>query len=294
MKKKQDIEGYINLFLQHIQVERNLSKNTIEAYTRDLEKFRKFLSEKGYSFNRMKDDSITSFILFLKKIDLSSSTIVRILSSIRNFYKFLLCHNLIKNSSLLIESPKIERPLPNVLSIQEITNIINSASSKDIKIRDIAIIELLYGAGLRVSEITGIKIEDISFENNSLRIRGKGGRERIAFLNKNSLEAIKKYLKERSAKKKAGVSSYLFINNRGEKISRQSIWKIIKKTSCVEKNVSPHTYRHSFATHLLERGLDLRIVQELLGHKTLATTEIYTHISRKHVKEIYKKFHPRS
>ena len=294
MKKKQDIEGYINLFLQHIQVERNLSKNTIEAYTRDLEKFRKFLSEKGCSFNRMKDDSITSFILFLKKIDLSSSTIVRILSSIRNFYKFLLCHNLIKNSSLLIESPKIERPLPNVLSIQEITNIINSASSKDIKIRDIAIIELLYGAGLRVSEITGIKIEDISFENNSLRIRGKGGRERIAFLNKNSLEAIKKYLEERSTKKKAGVSSYLFINNRGEKISRQGIWKIIKKTSCVEKNVSPHTYRHSFATHLLERGLDLRIVQELLGHKSLATTEIYTHISRKHIKEIYKKFHPRS
>lgn len=294
MKKKEDLTGHINLFLQHLQVERNLSGNTLAAYSEDLKKFSGFLREKGYTLNQISDGEITGFILSLKKRGLSSATIVRILSSVRNFYKFLSAHELIKKTSLVIESPKIQRDLPDILSKEEVSHIINSAFSKGYKMRDIAIIELIYGAGLRVSEITALKLEDISFESSSLRITGKGNRERIAFLNKNSLEALKKYMEERTGKKKSGVSSYLFINNKGSRISRQSIWKIIKKVSAIGRNVSPHTYRHSFATHLLEAGLDLRIVQELLGHKTLATTEIYTHINKKQIKSVYKKFHPRS
>ncbi|HNS32236.1 MAG TPA: tyrosine recombinase [bacterium] len=294
MKNKNQLEQYVKYFLQHLRVERNLSENTLEAYSRDIQKFTDFLTKKGYTLRNMETGSMTLFILYLKRFSLSSSTIVRTLSTVRSFYKFLVGHKLIKTSSFLIESPKIERALPEILSRDEISQIITSASMKKGKIRDLAIIELLYGAGLRVSEITGIKIEDISLENGTIRIRGKGNRERIAFLNRNSQDAIKKHIEERAAGKKSGITSYLFINNRGGKISRQTIWKIIKKSSPAEKNVTPHTYRHSFATHLLEEGLDLRIVQELLGHKTLATTEIYTHINKRHIKKIYKKYHPRS
>ena len=291
---KNDFDKLRDFFLQHLQVEKNLAKNTIEAYSQDFIKFKEFLQEKKIPLQKIDNEYITSFILFLKKKNLSSATIVRILSTVRNFYNFLIGHNLIKNPHFFIESPKIERSLPEVLTQEEVSATIDSAISKKVKMRDIAIIELLYGAGLRISEISEIKIENIIFENSTLKIKGKGKKERIAFLNKNSIEAIKRYLPERSLKKNAGVSSYLFINNRGKKISRQSLWKIIKKLNITEKNVTPHTFRHSFATHLLEEGLDLRIVQELLGHKTLATTEIYTHINKKQIKKIYKKFHPRS
>ena len=294
MKQKEDLKHLIEIFFQHLQVERNLSKNTLKSYTSDINKFTNFLKTENLSFRKADNEVITLFIVFLKKKNLSSSTIIRTLSTIRNFYKFLIGHRFLKKPYFLIESPKIERQLPDILSQEEITTTINIAYLKKFAKRDIAILELLYGAGLRVSEIVEIKLEDISFDNNTVKIRGKGDRERIAFLNPNSTKAIKEYLTERAQKKNAGVSSYLFINNRGKKISRQTIWKIIKTLNITDKNVSPHTYRHSFATHLLEAGLDIRIVQELLGHKSLATTEIYTHISKKHIKSINKKFHPRS
>jgi len=294
MKKKEEIARHKEFFLQHLRVERNLSQNTIEAYSCDLDKFGRFLEESGHSLNKISGEEVTLFIMFLKKHGLSPSTIVRILSSVRNFYRFLSGHNLVKNPSLIIESPRIRRALPEILTKEEISGIIGSALSQGHKKRDIALIELIYGAGLRVSEITSIKLEDISFEKGTMKIRGKGNRERIAFLNKNSVEAVKKYMEERAAGKKPAESGWLFVNNRGSRLSRQSVWKIVKRISAAGKCVTPHTYRHSFATHLLEAGLDLRIVQELLGHKTLATTEIYTHINKKQIKTVYKKFHPRS
>lgn len=283
-------------FLKHIEVERNLSKNTVAAYMSDLEKFGEFLSLNNYTLEDINSEGITKCILFLKKRGLSSSSVVRTFSAVRGFYKFLAGQGMIKRNLMPeIESHKVERVLPEVLSKEEISTLIKNLSEKD-KVRNVAIIELIYGAGLRVSELTDIKLEDINFEKGYIKIKGKGSRERLVFLNKNALSAIDHYLRER-ADTKTGSSVWLFPNRGSKKISRQSIWKIVKKVSVylpVEKRVSPHTFRHSFATHLLEGGLDLRIVQELLGHKSLATTEIYTHLNRKHIHSVYKKFHPRA
>jgi len=295
MKEPKELKDY---FLQHLQVERNLSRNTVAAYSEDLKKLLNFLHVNNYRLAGLDSEKIISFILFLKKQGLSSSTIVRTLSSVRNFYKFLAGQGIMKTDSLpLIESPKVHRTLPEVLNKDEVNLLIKNITGTRDNIRNLAMIELIYGAGLRVSEASGIRIADINFEKNSIRITGKGSRERIVFMNRNSLAATQRYLEARNKMKKAAASPYLFVNNRGGKISRQSIWKLIKKLNALSstgKNVYPHTLRHSFATHLLEGGLDLRIVQELLGHKTLATTEIYTHIDKKHIKSLYKKFHPRA
>ena len=295
MKEPKELKDY---FLQHLQVERNLSRNTVAAYSEDLKKLLNFLHVNNYRLAGLDSEKIISFILFLKKQGLSSSTIVRTLSSVRNFYKFLAGQGIMKTDSLpLIESPKVHRTLPEVLNKDEVNLLIKNITGTRDNIRNLAMIELIYGAGLRVSEASGIRIADINFEKNSIRITGKGSRERIVFMNRNSLAATQRYLEARNKMKKAAASPYLFVNNRGGKISRQSIWKLIKKLNALSstgKNVYPHTLRHSFATHLLEGGLDLRIVQELLGHKTLATTEIYTHIDKKHIKSLYKKFHPRT
>ncbi len=294
MKDPKELTDY---FLQHLQVERNLSKNTVDAYAQDLKKFILFLRLNNYRLSGMDNEKITAFILFLKKKQLSSSTIVRTLSSVRNFYKFIAGQGIIKvQSAPAIESPKAHRSLPEVLSREETAAFIDGILTDKNRARDLAAIELIYGAGLRVSEASGIKTADINFEKNYIKICGKGNRERLVFFNKNSLHAVKIYMEERAKSGKGSQSPYLFVNNRGGRLSRQSLWKLVKKTSagaCPGKNVSPHTFRHSFATHMLEGGLDLRIVQELLGHKSLATTEIYTHVNRKQLQNIYRKFHPR-
>jgi integrase/recombinase XerD len=293
MKEIKELTDY---FLQHLQVERNLSQNTIDAYSHDLKKFRDFLRINNHKLTGLSSEKITGFILFLKKKGLSSSTIVRILSSVRNFYRFTAGQGIIKGHSLpVLESPRTHRNLPEVLSKEEVISIISNVLTGKNRSRDLAVIEIIYGAGLRVSEASGIKTEDINLPQDSIKIRGKGNRERLVFFNKNSLYAVKNYLAERAKNKKGSMSPYLFLNNRGGRLSRQSIWKMVKRISALTgKNVSPHTFRHSFATHLLEGGLDLRIVQELLGHKSLATTEIYTHINKKQIQGIYRKYHPRS
>jgi len=286
----------LEYFLKHIEVERNLSKNTVAAYRRDLEKFGKFLHLNNHKLEEIDSERITHFILFLKKEGLSSSSVVRVLSSLRNLYRFVAGQGLIKGYGVPdIESPRSHRELPDVLSREEIEVLLKNISEKD-KMRNLAIIELIYGAGLRVSEAAGIRLEDINFTDGYIKIRGKGSRERLAFINKHALSAIRSYLEERT-RSKIATSEWLFPNRSGKRISRQSVWKLIKKLSIYlssEKRVTPHTFRHSFATHLLEGGMDIRAVQELLGHKTLATTEIYTHINKKHILSLYKKFHPRA
>ncbi len=295
MKDPKELTDY---FLQHLRIERNLSKNSIDAYSRDLKKFMEFLHANGHRLTGLDTERVTGFILFLKKKGLSSSTIIRTLSSVRSFYKFMAGQGIIRENLLPpLESPKTHRSLPEVLTREEISSFIRNVFPSKQKTRNLALIELIYGAGLRVSEASSIKTEDINLEKSYIRIRGKGNRERLAFLNQHSLSAINDYLKERSKSKKGTGSPYLFLNNRGGRLSRQSIWKLVKKISALTtpyRNVSPHTLRHSFATHLLEGGLDLRIVQELLGHKSLATTEIYTHVNKKQIQSIYKKYHPRS
>ncbi len=286
------IEELIDRFINHILIEKNLSTNTASAYKNDILKFKEFIEEKGIDLNKLSSEDITSFIFFLKRKNYSSTSIVRILSGIRNFYKFIAGHGYIENLQINIESPKVERKLPDFLTYQEIEKILNLNEISRKHIRNLAILELFYSSGLRVSEVCDLKVNDLNLENGFIKVKGKGNRERIALLNKKTIELLKKYLSERK-----GNSDYLFLNNQGKRISRQSIWKIVKKYAKyagINKNVKPHTLRHTFATHLLNEGLDLRVVQELLGHKSISTTEIYTHLDRKKLKELYKKFHPRS
>ncbi|MGC8976513.1 MAG: site-specific tyrosine recombinase XerD [Candidatus Ratteibacteria bacterium] len=286
------IEELIDRFINHILIEKNLSTNTASAYKNDILKFKEFIEEKGIDLNKLSSEDITSFIFFLKRKNYSSTSIVRILSGIRNFYKFIAGHGYIENLQINIESPKVERKLPDFLTYQEIEKILNLNEISRKHIRNLAILELFYSSGLRVSEVCDLKVNDLNLENGFIKVKGKGNRERIALLNKKTIELLKKYLSERK-----GNSDYLFLNNQGKRISRQSLWKIVKKYAKyagINKNVKPHTLRHTFATHLLNEGLDLRVVQELLGHKSISTTEIYTHLDRKKLKELYKKFHPRS
>lgn len=286
----------LEYFVRHIEIERNLSKNTIVSYRADLEKFGEFLHLNNYKLEEIDSEKITRYILFLKRKGLSSSSVIRNLSAVRNLYRFVAGQGIVKDYGVYdIESPRVHRMLPEVLSREEIDVLIKNISGRD-RFRNLAIVELIYGAGLRVSEVAGIKLEDINFEKGYIKIKGKGSRERLVFINRNGLSAVKNYLQTRNENKVA-QSIWLFPNRSGRKISRQSIWKLIKKISVnlpLKKRITPHTFRHSFATHLLEGGLDLRIVQQLLGHKTLATTEIYTHINKKHIQTLYKKFHPRA
>lgn len=288
-----NLEELIEKFINHILIEKNLSKNTALSYRNDLLKFKDFIEKRDLNLNRLSSEDITSFIIFLKRKNYSSTSIVRILSGVRNFYKFLVGMGYVKNTEIIIESPKVERKLPDVLTEEEIKKILNVGEISRKHIRNLAIIELFYSSGLRVSELCNLKLSDLNLEEGFIRVKGKGNRERIALLNKEAIEVLKRYLNER----KKVFDEYLFLNSRGERISRQSVWKIVKKYSKyagIDKNVKPHTLRHTFATHLLNEGLDLRVVQELLGHKSIATTEIYTHLNRKKIKELYKKFHPRS
>lgn len=288
-----NLEELIEKFINHILIEKNLSKNTALSYRNDLLKFKDFIEKRDLNLNRLSSEDITSFIIFLKKKNYSSTSIVRILSGVRNFYKFLVGMGYVKNTEIIIESPKVERKLPDVLTEEEIKKILNVGEISRKHIRNLAIIELFYSSGLRVSELCNLKLSDLNLEEGFIRVKGKGNRERIALLNKEAIEVLKRYLNER----KNVFDEYLFLNSRGKRISRQSVWKIVKKYSKyagIDKNVKPHTLRHTFATHLLNEGLDLRVVQELLGHKSIATTEIYTHLNRKKIKELYKKFHPRS
>ncbi|MCM8784663.1 MAG: site-specific tyrosine recombinase XerD [Candidatus Omnitrophica bacterium] len=284
-------EQLIDKFINHILIEKNLSLNTALAYKNDLYKFKNFIEEKRINPNKVDYETFTSFIIFLKRKSYSSTSIVRIISSIRSFYKFIIARGLIKNLEINIESPKIEKKLPDVLTEQEVEKLLNVEKISRKHLRNLAILELFYSSGLRISELCNLKLSNIDLENGFIKVKGKGNRERICLLNKTAIELLRQYLKERN-----GIDSYLFLNNQNKKISRQSVWKIVKKYAKyagIEKNVKPHTLRHTFATHLLERGLDLRVLQELLGHKSIATTEIYTHLNRKKIKEIYKKYHPR-
>jgi len=288
-----NFEKMIEMFINHILIEKNLSLNTANAYKNDLNKFKIFIEQKNVDINKLDYEIFTSFIIFLKKKNYSSTSIVRIISGVRNFYKFLVARGYIKNPEINIESPKIEKRLPEVLTEEEIEKLLNVNKVSRKHLRNLAILELFYSSGLRISELCNLKINDLNLENGFIRVKGKGNRERIALLNKFSVEMLRKYLSER----KTGIDEYLFLNNRNKKISRQSVWKVVKKYAKyagIGKDVKPHTLRHTFATHLLERGMDLRVVQELLGHKSIATTEIYTHLNRKKIKEIYKKYHPRS
>lgn len=291
----------IDLFLNYLSVERGLSGNTTSSYGKDLNFYMDFLAEnKINALSKTSKDDVTGFMRYQKDKGLSGNSIARRLAAIKSFYKFLARERVLKSDPAgLIDSPKLWKKIPEALSINEIEALLAQPNLRDRQgIRDKAILEALYATGMRVSEAVNLKSNNVNLEVGFLRCIGKGAKERIIPLGKKAAESIKRYLAaSRPYFLRGRESEYLFVSRLGKKISRQSFWKIIKKYAVaarIKKPIKPHILRHSFATHLLERGADLRSVQEMLGHANISTTQIYTHINKDRLKSIHKMFHPRA
>jgi tyrosine recombinase XerC len=286
------MERYIDKFMRYMEIEKNYSRHTLLNYRLDLEGFRAFLGESGienvdYLFLR-------KYLASLKEKNLGAKSMARHLSALRSFFKFLIREGYLKaNPILSMSSPKIEKYLPKFLTEEEVSNLIESSIPKDTAgSRDRAILETFYSSGLRISELVGINIDDIDFIGGIIKIRGKGKKERIVPVGDTAIEAIRAYID-----KKKKESQALFLNKNGKRITDRGVRNIVGKymrISGVKQGASAHTLRHSFATHLLNRGADLRTVQELLGHVNLATTQIYTHLTTDRLKSVYDKAHPRA
>ncbi|HOP41798.1 MAG TPA: site-specific tyrosine recombinase XerD [Geobacteraceae bacterium] len=292
---------YLDLFLSYLVVEKGLSENTLEAYHRDVERYLMFLGQRKISEpNGVRPLDVASFLARLKEAGLAPRSRARALSSIRMFHRFLEIENYYDgNPASLIDAPRTVAKLPNVLSFREVERLLAAPAGRTAEdVRDRAMLDLLYATGLRVSELVRLKIREVNRTAGFLLTRGKGGKERLVPLGEAAASSLEDYLgKVRSGLDKTGVNEYLFLSRLGGPMTRQAFWNIIKKRALqagIAKNISPHTLRHSFATHLLENGADLRSVQILLGHADLSTTQIYTHITRERLKKIHEEFHPRA
>jgi len=290
----------IESFLNYLSVERGLSQNTLLSYREDLDAYADFLKSRSIvGLSRTSRNDITDFMLHEKDRGLSVNSVARHLAAIRMFYRFLVRERILKvDPSSLIDSPKLWKKIPETLSVNEIEALLTQPDLRDKQgIRDRAILEILYATGMRVSESVNLKFDNVNLEVGFLRCIGKGNKERLIPLGKKAIIAIKRYIDEVRPKfLKNNQSDALFLSRFGKKISRQSFWKIIKKYAKgarIKKPIRPHILRHSFATHLLERGADLRSVQEMLGHSNISTTQIYTHINKDRLKTIHRMFHPR-
>ncbi len=277
-----------------------MANNTLSSYKRDLYKFADYLkSKKIDSIDKVSRQMINSFMMAEKDRGLGSNSISRELACIKSFFKFLLKENIIKeNAATIIESPKLWKKLPFTLSVSEVEALLNAPNVRDLmEMRDKACMELMYATGMRVSELVNLKMDDINMGVGFAKCLGKGSKERIVPFGKKAKESLERYLeKSRPQFLKKNISNYLFLTRLSKPMSRQTFWKIIKryvKAARIKKNITPHSLRHSFATHILERGADLRIVQEMLGHADISTTQIYTHVSKDRLKSIHQKFHPR-
>ncbi|MCM8782354.1 MAG: site-specific tyrosine recombinase XerD [Candidatus Omnitrophica bacterium] len=295
------MKGLVEEFLNYLSVERGLAKNTIAAYHRDLTKFINFLNSRGInSYESVTKSDIRDYLMSQKEQNLMSTTLSRNLVAIKMLYRFLTREKFIKEDvASLIESPKAWKRLPDSLSLDEVERLLAAPKPRDNQgIRDKAFLELMYATGIRVSEAAGLKLTDLNMDVGFLKCVGKGQKERIVPFGKKAKEAIRRYLEKARpilAKKNPNEQS-LLLNRFGRKISRQSLWSIIKfyaNKARIKKRLTPHVIRHSFATHILERGADLRVVQELLGHANISTTQIYTHITKDRLKAIHKMYHPR-
>lgn len=288
-------------FLNYLSVERGLSKNTISSYRTDLIHFINQAEAKGIKdIEKIKRQDITDYLLQLKDNGISSNSISRALVAIKVFYRFLVQERLVADDVAgIIESPRLIRPLPNVLSVGEVDRLLGVPDVRDwMGIRDKAALELMYATGMRVSEMVDLTLDGLNLDVGFIRCKGKGNKERIVPIGKAARNSISRYIeKVRPKLLKHGEDMHLFLTRLGRKVSRQSFWKMIKRyarLARIRKEITPHTLRHSFATHLLERGADLRVVQEMLGHADIATTQIYTHINKERLKSIHKQFHPRA
>ena len=294
------MKKYIEDFIDYLSVERGLAQNTLLAYRRDLNKYLDYLDHHGVGgISYINRNHISNFMYDQKRQELSTNSICRALAAIKTFHKFLVRERLSKDDpTSLVDTPKLWKKVPDVLTTEEIEDIIEAAKGRRWQsIRDKAILELFYASGMRVSELVNLKLDSINLEIGYVRCIGKGRKERIIPIGKRAQEALVRYCAETRKKLvKDEFNTVLFLSRLGKKISRQSIWKIIKiyaKKANIKKVIKPHTLRHSFATHLLEHGADLRSVQEMLGHADISTTQIYTHVDKERLKSIHKEFHPR-
>lgn len=296
-------ESYIKSFRIYLQIERSLSENSIAAYLRDVRKLIRFVDEKhsGLQPKDITQEHLHGFIQWINEIGLGARSQARLISGIKSFYKFLLLENMVNHDpTQVLDMPRIGRKLPDTLSVNEINRIIESIDLSSAEgERNKAILETLYGCGLRVSELSGLRISDMYFNDGFVRVTGKGNKERLVPIGSAALKQIKIYLNETREKQeiKKGSEDILFLNRRGNRLSRVMIFTIIKKhveLAGIRKTISPHTFRHSFATHLVEGGANLRAVQEMLGHASITTTEVYTHLNRQYLRSVILEYHPRA
>jgi integrase/recombinase XerD len=295
-----EMQAELDGFLSFLRVERGLAENTVEAYARDLEKFRRFLEKNGWRFDEAGPIGIRKFLLWLEQQSLESRTVARQMVSLRNFYRYLRREGLVRsNPTENLESPRVWKILPKYLSLEETEKLLAQPSSDSVLgLRDRAMIEMLYAAGLRVSELITLRVADLNLEAGYVRTIGKGNKQRIVPVGQAAIAAVEKYSAGPRAKLLGRrLSPYLFVNRRGGRLTRQGVWFLLSrygKLAGIEKRITPHLLRHSFATHLLARGADLRSLQMMLGHSDISTTQIYTHVATARLKEIYQRHHPRA
>ncbi|KPK84328.1 MAG: integrase [Bacteroides sp. SM23_62_1] len=298
-----DWKSYISGFRSFLKLEKSLSENSIEAYMNDLSKLISFLEIRNYSVSpdQVSLSHLKEFIEWINKLGLSARSQARMISGIKAFYKYLLLEDKIETDpTTLLDTPRIGRKLPEVLSVEEIDLLLGHIDlSKHEGQRNKAIIETLYSCGLRVSELINLKLSNIYFDQGFIRIIGKGNKERLVPLSSKAIKEIELYLPDRNSLPTISRDSedILFLNRRGRKLTRVMVFTIIRELavkSGIKKKISPHTFRHSFATHLIDGGADLRAVQEMLGHESILTTEIYTHLDRQYLRDAIIRFHPRS
>lgn len=290
-----DYQGKIEEFKDYLLLEKKYSQNTINSYSNELKKFQNYFDKKK-SIKQLTNKDIKEYIQSISKNE-SSKSLAHAISTLKSFYKFLLTQKYITNNPLdNIVQPKIKKDLPKVLSENEVNKLLDIKLTDHYSYRNKAMLELMYSSGLRVSELINLNVTDLDLEMELVRIFGKGSKERVIPLGDYAMEALKEYLNcHRKALLKNHNSNYLFLTNRGDKMTRQAFFKIIKKLAKeqgIKTDFSPHTLRHSFATHLLKHGADLRSIQELLGHSDVSSTQIYTHITNERLKENYEDFHP--
>lgn len=292
-----EYEEKIEAFINYLLIDKKYSLHTKDSYFNDLKRYCKYMKDHHVCFQNIKKQDIQNYLKELKEEQISEKTISHHLTVIRSFYKFLLLEKRVTdNPAKLIELPKIRKTLPSVLTEKEVDLLLSISLNNSYDYRNKAILELLYATGLRVSELTQLTFSDIDLDAAMIRVYGKGRKERLLPVGEYATMALKIYIEEhRSFFIKKEKNDYLFLNNHGKKITRQGIFKIIKqiaKEKKIQVNFSPHTLRHSFATHLLNHGADLRSIQELLGHADISTTQIYTHVTSEKIKEDYQKYHP--
>lgn len=293
------LEDYQDLFIDYLISERGYSKNTIDSYSRELLRFIEFISSRVSDIRDVIQTHIVEYLKHLEGLSLSKRSQHHNMVVVRQFFKFLLRERYISsNPASLIDIPKVRMSLPEYLTIEEVEKLLSMPDINDrFGIRDAAILEVMYSSGLRASELCNLRIDDVNLEAGFIRVLGKGSKERLVPIGQRAIEKIKNYLNSaRGLFIKGGTTDLLFLNKNGKKLSRIGLWKILKhysKLAGIKKDIYPHILRHSFASHLIQNGADLRAVQEMLGHSDISTTQIYTHLDTKRIVEIYKKYHPR-